>query len=162
MSNYAAYNQWANETILQWLSQKPESDFYQEVPSSHRSIALTLNHILAVEEFWHAVISKSAPASQRYMATEANHTEVFAALAQQSAMLGAYISGLSEADLQEEIYLNMPWVQGTLPRYEFIQHVFNHSTYHRGQVVNIGRQLGYTDAPMTDYNYFNMAVGQTA
>jgi len=66
--------------------------------------------------------------------------------------------GLSEADLLQEIHLDTPWVKGVLPRYEFIQHVFNHSTYHRGQAVSIGRMLGYEDAPMTDYNFYNMVA----
>ncbi|HOY04794.1 MAG TPA: DinB family protein [Saprospiraceae bacterium] len=158
MSNYAEYNQWANEKTVQWLSEKPEADFYREMPSSYPSIVLSINHILAVEEFWYAVITKSIPVSMRYMVTDPEHTDVFEHLPKQSASLTTFISSLNEADLLEEIYLETPWIQGTLPRYEFIQHLFNHSTYHRGQVVTIGRQLGYTDAPMTDYNFFNMAV----
>ena len=157
MSNYAEYNQWANETLVQWLWGKPEQDYYREMPSSYPSIVLTMNHILAVEEFWYAVISKTIPAGQRYVATEAEHGEVFSSLLQQSALLTTYISSLDEMALAEEIYIDFPWVKGKMPRYEFIQHLFNHSTYHRGQLVSIGRQLGYSDAPMTDYNFFNMA-----
>ncbi len=138
MSNYTEYNQWANETTIQWLSGKPEADFYKKVDSSYPSIVLTLNHILAVQEFWYGVISETEPKGQRYMSTEADHEEVFAQLLRQSALLNTYISSLSEADLLKELHLDMPWVKGTLPRYEFIQHVFNHSTYHRGQVVTIG------------------------
>lgn len=158
MSNYAQYNQWANETMVQWLLEKPEADFYRELPSSYPSIVLTVNHILAVQEFWYAVISKTELASRRYIVTDPDHADVLATLPTQSATLSAYISGMQEADLQEEIYLDMPWIRGTLPCYEYIQHLFNHSTYHRGQVVGIGRQLGYTDAPMTDYNFYNMVV----
>jgi len=33
-----------------------------------------------------------------------------------------------------------------------------HSTYHCGQVVSIGWNLGYTDAPMTDYNFYKMVL----
>jgi uncharacterized damage-inducible protein DinB len=35
-------------------------------------------------------------------------------------------------------------------------HCMNHSTYHRGQIVTMGRNLGFTDAPMTDYNFYNV------
>ncbi|MFB6801427.1 DinB family protein [Peribacillus butanolivorans] len=31
----------------------------------------------------------------------------------------------------------------------------NHSTYHRGQIITIGRNVGLTDAPMTDFNIYN-------
>ena len=158
MSNYANANQWANEAIVTWLSQKPEADFYKTIPSSYPSIILTLNHILAVQEFWYAIITKTPVTSPRYLMQDPEHAEVFAQLVAQSALLAGYIARLSETDLLEVIHLDTPWAKGNLPRYEFIQQVLTHSTYHRGQAVSIGRNLGYTDAPMTDYNFYNLAV----
>jgi len=32
--------------------------------------------------------------------------------------------------------------------------VFNHSTYHRGQLVTMMRQLGETNVPVTDFIAF--------
>ncbi|MBL0256882.1 MAG: hypothetical protein IPQ03_04840 [Bacteroidetes bacterium] len=59
-------------------------------------------------------------------------------------------------ELTEEIELNMSWSKNKLSRYEYIIHVINHSTYHRGQVVTIARGLGITEnIPATDYNFFN-------
>ncbi|WP_315819131.1 DinB family protein [Paraflavitalea speifideaquila] len=34
----------------------------------------------------------------------------------------------------------------------------NHSTYHRGQVVTIGHQVGLKDAPITDYMFYLLKV----
>jgi len=34
--------------------------------------------------------------------------------------------------------------------YEILSHVFNHSTYHRGQLVTLFRQVGFTDVTSTD------------
>jgi uncharacterized damage-inducible protein DinB len=158
LSNQANANQWANEAIVTWLSQKTEADLYKAIPSSYPSIVLTLNHILAVQEFWYAIITQTPLTSARYLMQDPEHAEVFSQLVAQSALLSEYIAGLSEADLLEVVPLDTPWAKGNLPRYEFIQHVLTHSTYHRGQVVNIGRSLGYTDAPMTDYNFYNLAV----
>ena len=121
------------------------------MPSSHPSILLTLNHILAVEEFWYAVISETPQVSQRYVQQNPEYNEVFAHLLPQSRLLTEYISALSDADLLKEIALDMPWVKGVLSRYEFIQHLFNHSTYHRGQIVTMARNFGLTDPPSTDY-----------
>ena len=47
-----------------------------------------------------------------------------------------------------------PWAEATRGRFDFIQHAMIHSTYHRGQLITIGRHLGYVDAPMTDYNFY--------
>jgi uncharacterized damage-inducible protein DinB len=37
---------------------------------------------------------------------------------------------------------------------DIILHVFNHATYHRGQLITIGRQVGLSEPPRTDYIYF--------
>ena len=35
-----------------------------------------------------------------------------------------------------------------------------HLCLHRGQLTTIGRNLGLTDVPTTDYNFYNMVVKQ--
>jgi uncharacterized damage-inducible protein DinB len=156
MSNYAAYNLWANQTLVNWLKTKPVELLDKEIPSSFPSVLKTLNHIWAVEEFWHAVVTVNKPTSSRYMAQNMDTDEILNGLPQQSQTLADYVKTLSEAGLQQNVLLDTPWAKGEQPRYEFLQHVFNHSTYHRGQAITIGRNLGFTDAPMTDYNYYNM------
>lgn len=161
MIDYARYNAWANETLMNWLNAKPEEVLTQEVPSSFPSIIKTFNHILAVQEFWLAVIAESPQTSQRYIAQTFDIDEIKTTLHAQSLVMAEYIAGLSEDALMAVVYLDTPWVKGKKPRYQFIQHVFNHSTYHRGQVTTIGRNLGLTDAPMTDYNYYQMALQES-
>lgn len=158
MTNYTAYNAWANETMVNWLKTKPQEVFESEVPSSFSSILKTLNHIWAVEEFWHSVLAEDEIKSSRYMDQDLYVDKVTHGIVQESQFLLDYVKTLSEADLLQEVQLDTPWVSGKMPRFEFLQHVLNHSTYHRGQVITIGRVLGLTDAPMTDYNFFNMAV----
>jgi uncharacterized damage-inducible protein DinB len=158
MTNYAAYNLWANQTMVQWLRTKPAESLVQEVPSSFSSILKTLNHILATQEFWQSVTSGGPPAPGRYDATDLKADELTGEMIGQSLTMLDCVRQYTEEDLLENVYLDTPWVKGEMPRYEFLQHVFNHSTYHRGQIVTIGRNIGITDAPMTDYNFFNMAV----
>ena len=158
MTNYARYNAWANTSLINWLQEKPEVDYDRQAPSSYPSLTLTLNHILAVEEFWLSVVCQTTEFNPRYLQADPDHREVFPTLLAHTTELAEYVSGLTEAACLERIHLETPWVQGEMPRYEFLQHVFNHSTYHRGQAVTIGQQLGYTDAPMTDYNFYNMVV----
>jgi uncharacterized damage-inducible protein DinB len=56
--------------------------------------------------------------------------------------------------MQEEVAFTSPWISGKAARSEYLLQVLNHSTYHRGQVITIGRNVGLTDAPMTDYNFY--------
>jgi uncharacterized damage-inducible protein DinB len=60
-------------------------------------------------------------------------------------------TGYTEAELMEEIES----IDLTKPRYEFILHVINHNTYHRGQIVTMCRSLGATEqVPAMDYEVF--------
>ncbi len=81
--------------------------------------------------------------------------EVFAGLVAQSETLAAYAQSLNVESLQEQCPFSIPYVGDFVrPRFEMIQHTVNHSTYHRGQIVTIGRNVGLTDAPMTDYMFY--------
>jgi len=82
MVNYAAYNVWANETLVEWLKTKPVEVFTKEIPSSFPSILKTLNHIWAVEEFWHSVISETKLETNRYLQTELDVEEVTSGIIQ--------------------------------------------------------------------------------
>ena len=163
ISNYASYNVWANTTLVEWLKTKPAASWDQDVPSSFSSITKTIVHIWDTERFWNSVLKQiPAPPSFRFVAFEGTPEEAMDALVEQSKEIEAYIEALSEEALSDIRLLDTPWVKGELPQYEFIQHLFNHSTYHRGQLITIGRNVGLEDAPMTDYNFFNMAVDKSA
>ena len=44
-----------------------------------------------------------------------------------------------------------------IPIYTMLMHVFNHGTFHRGQLINMLRQHGVTKLPSTDFNYWSRA-----
>lgn len=154
MQDYASYNLWANEQLALWLLTKPATVLDREVPSSFSSIRKTLLHIRDTERYWLSVLRPDTlvtPEEPEPLTMGA----LFDSIIRQSAEIVAFINTLDETAIKASCYLDSPWVQGTRPRFEFIQHMINHSTYHRGQVVTIGRNAGLTDAPMTDFNYYN-------
>jgi uncharacterized damage-inducible protein DinB len=55
----------------------------------------------------------------------------------------AWFEALREADVAATIgYRNLAGQENAAPLWQLVQHVVNHSTYHRGQVVTLLRQLG--------------------
>jgi len=158
MTNSADYNVWANKTLIEWLRLKPSEVLDMEIASSYSSILKTLNHIWAVQEFWHAVVEESELTSNRFNAEKIDTEEVLNGIISQSEAMAKYIATLSEEDLLAKVQVDTPWVKGEMPRYEFIQHGLNHSTYHRGQIITMGHHTGLHDAPTTDYNYYNMVA----
>lgn len=157
IANYADYNVWANQQSVNWLSTKPIELLNQEVPSSYSTILKTLNHIWAVEEYWFAIITQKTDFENRYFVENLDKDEIFKGLISRSTLLADEIKLFSEVELLKKIKVVSPWLEADQSRYEYLLQLVNHATYHRGQIVTIGRNVGITDAPNTDYVFFNIA-----
>ncbi|MBO9200837.1 MULTISPECIES: DinB family protein [Niastella] len=154
MKNYANYNLWANTTLLRWLKSKPQAELAQEVASSFPSIQLTLLHIWQTERYWLHIIKKQD--QPPYSEFNGTLQDLFDSLLKTSGELATYINSMTDETVQERTFIESPWFSCDFRNFEYIVQVANHSTYHRGQIITIGRNLGYTDAPMTDYNLYNI------
>ncbi|WP_025145340.1 DinB family protein [Pedobacter jeongneungensis] len=152
MKNYANYNFWANLTLINWLKKHPEPLLEQEVLSSFKSVKLTLAHILQTQEYWYSILTKTEFEFREYNSL----TEVFNALLKQSENLAVYVTAIGEDKFNEKTAIQSPWFSCDFQNFEYILQVFNHSTYHRGQIITICHNLGITGAPMTDYNFYNV------
>lgn len=156
MANNAHYHLWATQKFVEWLSPKPEELLHKEVPSSFNSIIKTLNHIWATDEYWYAIIAETPEFEDRMAVTDLKVKEVFAGIKHRAHEICRLIGTYSEADLSKKIKIERPWFTCELPKYEYLQQLINHATYHRGQIVTIGRNIGITDASNTDYNFYNI------
>ncbi|MFC5412092.1 DinB family protein [Larkinella bovis] len=155
VADCAIYNLWANQQLVDWLKTKPVALMEKTVPSSFPSLKETLVHIWDTERFWLSVLQQvPAPPSFRLFGFDGTVEEVFEGIVEHSADLADYLQSLTEPEWQEDVIFTSPWAEGIRSRIEFTHHCLNHSTYHRGQVVTIGRNLGLTDAPMTDYSFY--------
>ena len=154
LKNYADYNLWANYKLINWLRKKPEDLLEQAVPSSFPSIKETLIHIWQTERYWYTIIRNAEPETVQDFT--GGIQDLFTLTIDQSSDIADYINTLAEESLTEPRLIVSPWFQSNFPLFDYIMHCINHSTYHRGQVITIGRILGFTDAPMTDYNYYNI------
>lgn len=159
MTNYAAYNLWVNQQFVNWLSAKSDELLRQEVPSSYSSIIKTLNHIWETEEYWYSVIAETSP-PERKENIDLDKNEICSGLISCSSKLSNFIESLSEEELFKAVKIENPWFQCELPISDYLLQVVNHGTYHRGQIVTIGRNIGITDASNTDYNFYNVVKTQ--
>ncbi|WP_031527931.1 DinB family protein [Dyadobacter crusticola] len=156
MQNYADYNHWANCTLINWLKRKPRELVDKEVLSSFSTIRETLIHIVETQRYWLSVINPDGDYSDQEF--DGDLDETFSFVMAQSQELAEYVETLSAGGLVEETLVVSPWFECNFPKFEYILHCMNHSTYHRGQIVTMGRNLGFTDAPMTDYNFYNVVA----
>lgn len=156
MRNYAEYNLWANSTLVNWLKSKNTDLLDQFVASSFPSIKATIVHIWQTERYWLSVLQHRD--ADTYSEFNGTVNEALDGLLQQSEELASFVNTLSEKEIEETTEIINPWFQSDFQNLEYIMHACNHSTYHRGQLITMGRNLGLTDAPMTDYNFYNVKV----
>ena len=153
ISGYTRYNHWANEKMTQWLQTLDINLLYQETPSSFASIDLTVQHMNRAQNFWLAVITgEDLSKLDETIKLNAFAMSMDNLLAGSQRMLDTF-EAYSEKDLLQQLS-STDMVQ---PRYEYILHMINHNSYHRGrgQIVTMSRCLGVTDkVPSMDYDAF--------
>jgi len=152
---YALYNVWANQKMIDAILLLPEETSRQTVRSSFSSLQLTLLHMWNTESTWWQrlkLLETTQPVADAEVATR----EIAAGLIGQSLQWLAWVQKSNEPALMHEfIYRNSKKQQFKQPVYEMLLHLFNHATYHRGQLVTILRQLGVTTIPNTDFIAFS-------
>lgn len=156
ISNYAAFNEWANHKVVAWLGQLDQEMLYQETPSSYTSIDYTVQHILRTQRFWLLFIRELDTNGFNWAVRERDAPNVLGELKEVSTQMKEDYSAFSEQDLLKTLHFDMPWAKNDLSRYEYIVHIINHGTFHRGQIVTMARAIGITEGIVnTDYNMFN-------
>jgi len=160
ISNYAAYNAWANERIVTWMRMLDQELLYQNTPSSYSSIDYTMQHILRTQRYWLLFISEEDTSIVNWSVREGEVENIMSELITVSEEMKRRFSLFTEEDLLKVLHLRSAWAENDLPRYEYIQHIINHSTFHRGQIITMARCIGITEGVVnTDYNFFNISLG---
>ncbi|MDE3137866.1 MAG: DinB family protein [Acidobacteriota bacterium] len=148
------YNAWANRRILDSCDALSEDQFTENLRSSFPSVRETLAHIAAAQWIWTERWHGSSPTAPPDWYKAADRAALRAKLTELDRNLIEYTSHLSPADLERVTeYRNMSGQGSAQPLWQPLQHLANHGTYHRGQIVTMLRQLGAA-APHTDLIVF--------
>ena len=157
-----AYTGWANALALDAAEKLSAEQLLQDVQISHGSILGTLLHMAGAEwiwlERWHGHSPTGADAWAQWTVEACRNLPQLRAQWQQVAdKRRAHLAGLSDADLPREVgFKRINGEANSLPLVQQMQHVVNHATLHRGQVVGMIRQLGITP-PATDLLFYLIA-----
>ncbi|CAN5217072.1 DinB family protein [soil metagenome] len=144
------YNVWANNIVCSWLEQITDEQWKQEVISSFNSIQETVLHIISAEKAWLQRFKKEKVEwlQFNYKGSKEEHIALWK---KTSAELKAYVEGFDENNLLVKLdYKRLNGEEKSTAFYAMFAHVFNHSTYHRGQLVTMLRQVGFTGVTSTD------------
>ena len=149
-----AYNRWANERTLAAAAGLTAEQYARTLPGSFPSLRATLQHILEAEAIW---LSRwqGDPLGHLPDLSECTHVDALRARweahwVEQARFLGA----LGEGEPRRPVAIRTrSGVETVQPLGDTMRHLVNHSTYHRGQVTTLTRQLGGTPASTDFFTY---------
>ena len=150
--SYAQFNAWADDALLQTIRTLSPEQVEQELTSSFPSVRRTLLHLLDAASIWWQRLQLQEKIL-RPSDSFGGDTEALAlAIKKIDQQWIEFVQRSQEHVFQHEfIYHDLRGTQHKSVTGHMLQHVFNHGTYHRGQLVTMLRQLGVTTIPNTDY-----------
>ncbi|HEX5654953.1 MAG TPA: DinB family protein [Chitinophagaceae bacterium] len=152
LQQLASYNSWANQRLMDFILTLPEEKQQAEIPSSFNSLQKTILHMWDAESIWW----QRMKLHERFVRPSDNFKgstrDVVNGLMSQCRLWEGWVKNAAPHVLDHVFeYRNNKKEQVKLPIYQMLLHVFNHDTYHRGQLVNMLRQLGAEKLPQTDF-----------
>jgi uncharacterized damage-inducible protein DinB len=151
----ADYNIWANDIIHSWFDKITDEQWEQVIVSSFPSLSATALHIAAAETIWLDRLNKVAEPRWLTNMIGGGKKEVLDAWRNSSAGLKSFIESFDETNLPTSLQFKR--VDGNtyeLLHYQILAHVLNHSTYHRGQIITMLRQVGFTGVHSIDMSTY--------
>jgi uncharacterized damage-inducible protein DinB len=153
------YTEWANKLALGAAAELSDENLRRDFSISHRSIFGTLLHMAGAEwiwlERWHG---NSPPGKEAWSLWTVDSCADLETLNQRWRNVverrAQFISELDDPRLTAELSFKLLSGDSSSMRLvDQMQHVVNHATLHRGQVVGMIRQLGITP-PATDLLFY--------
>jgi uncharacterized damage-inducible protein DinB len=156
LQQYAAYNTWANKLIIERIAQLSPAVIHKEMNSSFGSIYKTVVHLMDVESIWWQRLKLQEHVEWPGINFDGNFEELSQQLLLLSKQWSDWIQITSEVNLTHVFaYQNSKKEHFKQPVYEMLLHLFNHQTFHRGQLVTMLRQNGIEKIPATDFIVFS-------
>jgi uncharacterized damage-inducible protein DinB len=153
------YTEWANALAMNAAANLSEEDLRRDVSISHQSIFGTLLHMAGAEWIWlERWNGHSPPKAEAWSLWTSESCADLPVLKERWHEVvdrrARYISELDEGRLAAELpFKLLSGDPSSMRLIDQMQHVANHATMHRGQVVGMIRQLGI-EPPSTDLLFF--------
>lgn len=155
LQQYAAYNIWATKLLTDRINRLTDEEINHEIVSSFPSLYKTLQHMWLAEEVWWKRLKLTENIVLESSAFTGSFSEMAGILNKQSQQYKEWIDNATETQLTHVFAFMRNKEQLKMPVYQMLQHVFNHGSYHRGQLVTMLNQLGADKIPGTDFSTFS-------
>jgi uncharacterized damage-inducible protein DinB len=155
LQQYAAYNIWANKLLTDRINKLSDEEINREIVSSFSSLYKTLQHMWLAEEVWWKRLKLTENIVLESAQFTGTFNEMTDIIAKQSLLFKEWVDVATEHQLVHVFAFVRNKEQIKMPVYQMLHHVFNHASYHRGQLVTMLNQLGADKIPGTDFSTFS-------
>jgi len=163
MRSLFAYDAWANRRILNACAPLTPEQFTRDLGSSFRSVRDTLAHTLGAQWIWLQRFQGKTPAAMPRADEFPDLASLRARWSEVERDLQTYVEGLSAADIEGFFeYNDLKGNSHRNLRWQTLQHLANHGTYHRGQITTMLRQLGATPVSTDLIGFYRERQAQAA
>jgi uncharacterized damage-inducible protein DinB len=138
-----AYDAWANRRSLGACAALTPEQFTRDMGSSFHSVRDTLAHIVGAQFVWLERFHGRVPPGLLPAADFPDIATLSARSNEVQQGLSDYVNQISAEDLAGSFeYRDLKGNAHRNVRWQTLQHLANHGTYHRGQITTLLRQLG--------------------
>jgi len=151
IQKHLQYNVWANQKIATFLATVDEQVLDAEMKSSFPSIRKTLMHVWDAQQIWFIRLQGESISKWPSQDFTGDTNALLSTFIANSQSLVDFIVTKDRAYLDSSIiYKNMKGTEFSTPVEEILFHVVNHGTFHRGQLITMLRELGFTSFESQD------------
>jgi uncharacterized damage-inducible protein DinB len=154
--NYARFNQWAHQRLLDLICNLTEDEQHATVPSSFDSLYKTVLHVWGAESLWLGRLNQE-PITITGDPFNDSMEKLSEALKAIDHLWVEWLSTKEDDQLTKILHYKN---KAGLPFHQsydlLLQHIFNHSTYHNGQLVTMLRAIGADKIPATDFSAWTL------
>ena len=152
------YTEWANALAMKAAADLTEENLRRDFGISHGSILGTLRHMAGAEWIWLERWYGHSPKKEAWALWTEEGCPDLTQLEERWGEIvdrrARFVSELDESRLMAELpFKLLSGDPNSMRLVDQMQHVANHATLHRGQVVGMIRQLGI-DPPSTDLLFY--------
>jgi len=152
LKQLSTYNIWSHQRVCDAILILPEEKQIAEIPSSFNSLQRTLLHMWDAESIWWQRMKMMEHTIRPSDNFKGVTRDAVNGLISQSRLWEGWVANAGDHVLEHVFqYQNNKREVCKMPIYQMLTHVFNHGTYHRGQLINMLRQLGVEKIPGTDF-----------
>ena len=149
---YAKYNGWAHQKLLDLIRSLNPEQQHRIIPSSFDSLYKTIYHVWGAETLWLNRLNGEPPEKISGDRFSGSMDDLSAALETVDRQWVHWFENKADSQLTHQLqYTNMAGQSYTQPCDILLLHIFNHSTYHNGQLVTMLRASGIDRIPSTDF-----------